>query len=78
MNTLARPIASSTGQVWEAIAVTALAFVLVRSGQPVRSRQSVYSGKPMSRSSRSKSRHLELDRHTKRDIGLEPGSITWL
>lgn len=26
----------------------------------------------------AKSRHVELDRHTKQDIGLQPGSITWI
>ena len=26
----------------------------------------------------AKSRHAELDRHTKHDIGLQPGSITWI
>jgi hypothetical protein len=78
MNTLANLIASSTVQAWEAIAVAAVAFVPARSGQAVRSCRSVCSGKPMSRFGKSKSRHIELDRHTKRDIGLEPRSITWL
>ena len=27
---------------------------------------------------RSEPRHVELDNQTKRDIGIEPGSITWL
>jgi hypothetical protein len=26
----------------------------------------------------AKLRHVELDRHTKHDIGLQPGSITWI
>ena len=26
----------------------------------------------------AKSRHVELDHHTKHDIGLQPGSITWI
>ena len=65
MNPLVNSIASGTVQIWEALAVVAVALV------PVGSREAVRAGRP-------KARHVELDRHTRRDIGLEPGSITWI
>jgi len=66
MNTSASLIASGTVQVWQAIAVMAFAFVPMRSG------------KPKMRAGMPKARHVKLDRHTRRDIGFEPGSITWI
>ena len=72
MNTSASLIASGTVQVWQAIAVMAFAFVPMRSGRAVR------SGKPKMRAGMPASRHVKLDRHTRRDIGFEPGSITWI
>ena len=65
MNPLVNSIAIGTVQVWEALAVMTVARV------PVTLREAVRAGKP-------KSHHVELDRHSRRDIGLEPGSITWI
>jgi hypothetical protein len=72
MTTLASLVASGAGQPWEAIAVAAVAFAPMRSGQAVR------LGKAKLRAGKPNSRHVELDRHTRCDIGLEPGSITWV
>ena len=59
MNPLLSTFANGTVQIWEAVALMAVAVI------PVIPR-------------RSKRRHVELDNHTKHDIGIEPGSITWL
>jgi hypothetical protein len=70
MDLLVNSIASGSVQAREALAVLALACAPMRSGQAVR------SGTP--KALKGQSRHVELDRHTRQDIGLEPGSITWI
>ena len=59
MNPLFSTIGNGTVQIWEAVALMAVAAVRVPPP-------------------RRKRREAQLDGWTLKDIGVEPGSITWL